>query len=825
MQVVKRNGSLQAVHFDEITTRLAELSIDLKVDYGQIAKETISSLYNGICVSQIDRISAKIADSSCLTHPDNGILASRVLITNQHKSTPAVFSVCMKMLDRLKPDIMKIVETGIFDDLIDHSRDYLLDYAGFIITEEVYLEKIGEVTVDRYQYLLMRCAIATANITYNEDGTLTLSSYKFIAKSYSLLSTHAYTNATPTLINALKIKQQMISCFLYGTEDSVEGIMWNARNTAVISKWAGGIGIHMHNIRSGGRLINGTGGKAAGLQRQLKIYNEIALTFDQGGRRKGAFAIYLEPWHGDIVEVLSLKLPQGDEALRARDLFYGLWVPDYFVKQVMNDGNWYLFSADVAPGLSDVYDGMEVCSKCNNCLNSAYAKYVLPYLDCKNDTSYGVASHDDTNHVDISKLCAHNYVSVDAFTILYNIYVRDGKHLRMVKARMIMDMICASQRDSGTPYILFKDHVNAQSNQKNIGTIKSSNLCTEIVQYSDDTSYACCCLASVNLANLYCEKTDCMDYESLHDTVEHITHVLDNILTNNDYPVDECIANVQNYRPVGIGVQGLADLFNKMKIPFDSPQAAAIDVRIFETLYHAALTASCELAKIRGAYPAFAGSPASKGILKLDMWRKMQAKLETGLSVDEHYDWATMRTQVMGGIRNSLLIAPMPTAMTAIIMGNNESFEPCFSNLYVKNTSVLKYTRHNKHMVSHMRELGLWDKEMLANIIDNGGSVQNIPRIPPAVQAIYKTVFEIKQNDILRRASLRSAFIDQSQSLNIHLNTNANSVLYGVFLTAWKLGLTTGSYYIRTKSKTTALRNDQVAVEEVCAIGCTSCSS
>jgi ribonucleoside-diphosphate reductase alpha subunit len=822
MLVTKRSGVSEAVQFDKITNRIRHLAESLDVDCAEIARLVIGKMYSLIKTSELDRLAATTAAGKITTHKDYYTLAGRILVSNLHKSTPSSFSQCMIALNRWKPHVLEVIRSGVFDEFIVHDREYLIEYNGMQSAIASYLENIDGVIYDRYQYLLMRVAIATCPDFKNLALPVPPKTLEFIVKSYNYLSCLDYTNATPSLYNSCKLNMQLVSCFLYGTDDTIESIMDTVKNTALISKHGGGIGIHHHNIRSQNRPIVSTNGKASGLPRQLKIYNETGLTFDQGGRRKGAISNYVEPWHGDIFDILKLKLNQGDDSLRTKDLFFGMWIPDLFVKCCKEESDWYLFSADNAPYLSDVYDGMLVCTECGHCKNGAYNKYICDVI-AKCTIS------------DSTRGC--NYQPKDVFTELYYKYVAERRYVLQTKATIVLDMMVAAQGEGGGPYVLQKDHINRMSNQMNIGTIKSSNLCTEIVEWSNHESYASCVLGSINLKNMYCPMTKTVDWAKLHRVAGHLTEVLDNVISSNDYPVPECVGNAQDYRPIGIGIQGLANLLCLLRLPFDSDEAGSIDTRIMECIYHGALSASCRLAKERGAHVGFEDSPSASGKLSLHLWKQNQQRIQstqgvqTGseLTVREHYDWQKMAKKVATyGRRNSLLIAPMPTAATANLLGNNESFEPFHSNAYTK-SSGNKYIVYNRHLIDDLTELGLWNPEMEQRIVLNGGSVQQITEIPDSIRSIYKIVSEIKQSTLMKRAACRQAFVDQSQSLNLVISSNNPSVLKGIFYTAWSLGLKTGSYYIRTPSGTTPLKNlivdNKLKEDEVCAIGCTSCSS
>lgn len=853
MHVQKRGSrGFEPVKFDKITERVAKLcgDLDRDIDPTRVSHATIKNLYDGITTENLDKISANIAESYKLSHPDYSKLAARILISNLHKTTPNEFSICMDAVADTMcirgSKQLKFIEdnAAALNAMIITQNDYNFDYFGYKTMENSYLIKIVETVagpdgapifvdsngkmpvykmindrpvaeevtlhpkttdriMDRPQYMFMRVAIAI----YMDKGTLA-----DIAQCYTALSEMYFTHATPTLFNACGKVQQLNSCFLMGTNDSIEGIMKNLSDTSFISKWAGGIGIHMHNIRCQNSRIAGTNGKSSGLPKQLKIYNEAARCWDQGGKRLGAFSIYLEPWHGDIMKFLELKLNSGAETERARDLFYALWVNDLFVKRVIENGSWSLFSEDSAPGLSDVYDGMMVCTKCDCAESSATAQ------------------------------CIHDFKPKNVFEELYTRYEKEGRAVKVVKARAVMDAINHMQRESGTPYICFKDHVNRMSGQSNIGTIKSSNLCAEIVEWSSAESYACCTLASINLKKfIIVSERPSMDYAKLHEVVRLIARNLDMVIDVNAYPIRECETNSANYRPIGIGIQALADVFAIARIPFLSAEAATMDLCIMETIYHAALVESCARARTHGAHTAFEGSPASQGRLHFDMWLENQRLIGGELSnvnlFSGLYDWDALKTEIKQyGLRNSLHVALMPTVSTSQIMGNNESFEPFASNIYTKTTIAGKFTVANNAMIRHLIELGIWTEDLKNRVVNNDGSVAGISEIPMDIQRVYQTVWDMKQSDLMKRAALRGAFVDQAQSLNIHVRNNSDETLRSIFTSGWKLGLKTGSYYIRTRPGTNALKNNIATVKAaqtktaeapVCYMdeGCVHCSS
>lgn len=830
MRVQKRGDrGFEEVHFDKITSRIRGLcdGLSLLVDPFKIAQLTIRNIYDGIKTEQLDKISAELAESMKTIHPDYSKLAARLSVSNLHKNTPNSFSTCMRTLYALIPNFSDshfefiMANAKTLDDMIDESRDYQFDYPGFVTLEKGYLWKVRKMendteiehVIDRPQYMYMRASIG---VHYRGLST----SLANIKQCYDELSNHYYTFATPTYHNACTKSQQLTSCFLLGTEDSRRGILKTLTDASLISCESGGLGIWMHCIRSAGSLIKGCNGRSNGLIDQLRVYDTSSTCWNQGGKRKGAFAIYLEIWHGDIMKFLRLKLNQGAETERARNLFYGLWIPDLFVIRALDNDPaqqmWSLFSDDTAPGLHDLYDGMEVCKHCGYCANTEYAKYF-----------------------DAGPKCAECVLEpVLVFTILYTRYEREGRQVGRINAREVLDAICDMQRESGTPYMCYKDHVNRMSNQSNIGTVKSSNLCTEIMEVSTKDSYACCTLASINLKKFITKDGDSkytFDHSKLFRTVGTVVRNLNKIIDVNQYPVDECRVNSDNYRPIGIGIQGLADIFAIMRIPFLSAEAERLDIEISETIYVAAYTESARLAEVHGSYKGFEGSPANRGLLHIDMWLKNQQHCALN-GVDPRstrYDWNGLRSVVSKGMYNSLCIAYMPTVSTSFIIGNNESFEPFPSNIYSKATQVGKFTMVNKYMIEHFIEMGIWNESMRQSIISNEGSVQHIEGISRDIAQIYLTVWEMKQSELMRRTALRSAFVDQSQSLNIYIRENSNAVLRGVMFAGWKLGLKTGSYYIRTRPAAAAMKNNIAAVKEeinagpVCfkEEGCVVCSS
>lgn len=818
MFVIKRGSrGKEPVKLDKITDRIKFLckGLSSKVDPLAITIQTVQNIHDGITTEELDLISAKIAEQMKTNHPDYGILAGRILVSNLHKTTPKSFSQCMRDIGdalQIKSEShYKFIEdnAAALDNMIIHENDYNVDYFGFKTLEQGYLNKIGEHVHDRPQYVFMRVAIAIYK-DYSTEKSVVLENIKVC---YKALSQMYFTHATPSLFNACTRNQQMNSCFLLGTDDSIEGIMKNLSHASFISKWAGGIGIHMSNIRCEGATIHGTCGRSSGLPKQLKMYNAAALCWDQGGKRKGAFAIYLELWHGDILKVLEMKLQNGSDEERARDLFYAVWVSDLFMKRMREDKPWSLFSEDSAPGLSEAYDGMPVCTVCN-------------HSDAGRDWTEivgGVTKPADSKLRVGTIRCPNGeckFKRTDVFTQLYEKYEREGRAIRQVRARTIVDAICAVQRESGTPYVCFKDHVNRRSNQSNIGTVKSSNLCAEIMEWSSARSYACCTLASINLRKFLVRDDSAtatngleIDHDKLHDMVRLITRNLDIIIDVNKYPVNECEENSVKYRPIGIGVQGLADVFCEMRVPFLSNIAKTVDLEIAETIYHAAVTESIERSKQLGPYSKFAGSPASQGKFQFDLWKENLEYIGNPVAmpvpISGRYAWDDLRSDmVKHGMRNSLLVAYMPTVSTSQILGNNESFEPYPGNIYTKTTLSGKFTITNNTMLRHLIDLGLWNDTVKAKVVNNNGSIQDIEEIPKEIREIYKTVWEMPQKEIMRRCALRSAFVDQSLSLNIHVRDNSNAVLRSIFETGYDLGLKTGSYYIRTPPASKALKNN-----------------
>jgi|TARA_B100001093_G_scaffold520274_1_gene614144 ribonucleoside-diphosphate reductase alpha chain len=754
MKVKKRDGSLEEMRYDKITRRISALCSDLNLEYVDptyITLKVTQGIYDEITTTELDQLTAETAASMTTTHPDYAKLAGRVAVTNLHKTTPKKFSLAIKELysfveprtgkesSLISDELYEFVKKNksVIDGAIVQERDFDFDYFGFKTLERSYLLKISDRIVERPQYLYMRVALGICN------GDIEMG-----LRIYDDLSQHFYTHATPTLFNAGTRRPQMSSCFLIGNKgDDINGLFDTIKDVANISKWAGGIGLHVHNVRSKGSYIKGTGGESDGLLPMMKTYNEVARWINQGGKRKGSFAIYLEPWHADIFEFIDLRKNHGKEEMRARDLFLAMWTPDLFMKRVEEDGEWTLFSPDEAPGLSDVYDS--------------------------------------SNSKD--------------FTELYTKYEEEGKGRRVVKARKLMDAILTAQIETGTPYMLYKDAANDKSNQKNLGTIKSSNLCTEIIEYSSPTEQAVCNLASIALPKYIVDGE--FNHKLLYEYVYQVVRNLNNVIDLNFYPTEETKRSNFKHRPIGLGIQGLADVFCLLKLPFESEVADELQTNIFETIYFAALTSSKDLSKEVGPYESISGSPIEKGVFQYQMWGLKDKDLSGS------WNWRSLRKEVVKyGVRNSLLLAPMPTASTAQILGNNEAFEPFTSNLYSRRTLGGEFIVINKHLVQSLMDNDLWNDEIKNKLIMENGSVQNIPEIPVDVKEIYKTVWEMSQKRLLQMAAKRSVFIDQSQSLNLFISNATKAKLLAAHLYGWKLGLKTGMYYLRTRSAVDPLK-------------------
>jgi len=747
MFVIKRNGKRESVKFDKITARIEKLSYSLSplIDVIDVAKKVIEGIYDGVTTTELDNLAAETAASLTTKHPDYALLASRIAVSNLHKNTVKSFSDTMRQLHQYKDsasgrhtplladDVMAVIEANaeLLDSSIIYDRDFGFDYFGFKTLEKSYLLRIDGKIVERPQHMYMRVAIGI----HKED-------IESAIQTYNLMSERWFTHATPTLFNAGTPKPQMSSCFLLAMkDDSIDGIYDTLKQTAKISQSAGGIGLAIHNVRATGSYIGGTNGTSNGLVPMLRVFNDTARYVDQGGgKRKGAFAIYLEPWHADVFEFLDLRKNHGKEELRARDLFYALWICDLFMKRVEADGNWSLFCPNEAPGLHECHG--------------------------------------------------------EAFEKLYTQYEAEGRARKTIKAQELWFAILESQIETGTPYLLYKDAANAKSNQQNLGTIKSSNLCTEIIEYTSADEVAVCNLASIALPRFVNEGK--FDFAKLYDVTYQVTKNLNRIIDNNYYPVIEAQNSNMRHRPIGLGVQGLADVFILLRLPFESDMAKMLNKNIFETLYFAAMTASKDLAKEQGAYETFAGSPLSKGQFQFDLW---------GVSPTDRHDWEGLRAEVMAtGVRNSLLVAPMPTASTSQVFGNNECFEPYTSNIYTRRVLSGEFIVVNKHLLKDLVQLGLWNNTMKNQIIANNGSIQNIDEIPADIKELYKTVWEIKQRNIIDMAADRGAYICQSQSLNLFVDNPTTAKLTSMHFYAWKKGLKTGMYYLRTQAAAQAVQ-------------------
>jgi len=754
MKVKKRDGSLEEMRYDKITRRMQYFCDDLDIEYVDptlVTLKVTQGIYDGISTVELDILAAETAASLVTTHPDYAKLAGRLAVSNLHKTTPKKFSQAIKELHSfiepktgkesslIDDNVAKFVHQNreVLDGAIRQERDLDFDYFGFKTLERSYLLKIGKRIVERPQYMYMRVAVGICN------GNLEMA-----LRIYDDLSQHFYTHATPTLFNAGTRRPQMSSCFLIGNKgDDIDGLFDTIKDVAKISKWAGGIGLHVHDVRAKGSYIKGTGGESDGLLPMMKTYNEVARWINQGGKRKGSFAVYLEPWHADVFEFIDLRKNHGKEEMRARDLFLAMWTPDLFMQRVESDGDWSLFSPDEAPGLSDTYDTPED----------------------------------------------------KAFTRLYEQYEQEGRARKTVKARKLMDSILTAQIETGTPYMLYKDSANYKSNQKNLGTIKSSNLCTEIIEYSSPEEQAVCNLASIALPKYVVDGE--FSHELLYEYTYQVVQNLNNVIDLNFYPTEETKRSNMRHRPVGLGVQGLADVFCMLSLPFESENADKLQTDIFETIYFAALASSKDVAKENGAYETFNGSPLSEGIFQYQLWGKSDKDLSG------RWDWKSLRKEILKfGVRNSLLVAPMPTASTAQILGNNEAFEPFTSNLFSRRTLGGEFIVVNKHLVKVLLERKIWSDDIKKKLIMENGSVQNIPEIPTDIKEVFKTVWEMSQKRILSMAANRSIFIDQSQSLNLFIDNASKQKVLAAHLYGWKLGLKTGMYYLRTRAAVDPLK-------------------
>ncbi len=748
MFVIKRNGKKEAVHFDKITARIHKLIYGLSIsekDVIEIAKKVIQGIYDNITTTELDNLAAETAAAQTTIHPDFSVLAARIAVSNLHKNTLKSFSKTAQLLYEytdpitqthaplISEEIYKIIRKNAdeLDSSVIYDRDYNFDYFGFKTLERSYLIRTNGKVTERPQHLFMRVALGI----HKEDIQAAI-------ETYNLMSEKWFIHATPTLFNAGTPKPQMSSCFLLSmTEDSIAGIFDTLKRCALISQSAGGIGVSIHNIRSTGSYIKGTGGISNGIIPMLRVFNDTARYVDQGGgKRKGAIAVYIEPWHLDIFDFIDIRKNHGKEEMRARDLFPALWIPDLFMQRVEADQMWSLFDPNEAQGLYEVYG--------------------------------------------------------EKFNELYTTYENEGKFRKQIKARELWTAILEAQIETGTPYMCYKDAVNEKSNQKNIGTIRSSNLCTEIMEYTNADEVAVCNLASLALPRYV--SSGGFDFQKLYEVTKIVTRNLNKIIDGNYYPIPETKTSNDRHRPIGLGVQGLADVFLLLRLPFESPEARRLNKDIFETIYFASMEASMNLAKEQGAYSSFAGSPLSEGKFQFDLWQVVPS---------DRWDWEKLRQEVMThGVRNSLLLAPMPTASTSQILGNNECFEPYTSNIYNRRVLSGEFVVVNKFLLKDLIELGLWNPTMKNKLIAENGSVQNIPEIPTELKELYKTVWEIKQKTIIDMAAERGAFICQSQSLNLFMAEPNLAKLTSMHFHAWKSGLKTGMYYLRTKAAVDAIK-------------------
>ena len=752
MFVVKRDGRKESIKFDKITARIQKLCYGFSdlVEPTAVAMKVIEGIYEGVTTSELDNLAAEVSASMTTRHPDYALLASRISVSNLHKDTKKSFSETMvdlynyvnpktgKKAPLIADDVIKIIKKNaeLLDSTIIYDRDFCYDYFGFKTLERSYLLRLNGKIAERPQHMLMRVAIGI----HKDDIQSAIETYELMAQKY-------FTHATPTLFNAGTPKPQMSSCFLLTMkDDSIDGIYDTLKQCAKISQSAGGIGLSIHNVRATGSYIRGTNGTSNGIVPMLRVFNDTARYVDQGGgKRKGSFAIYLEPWHADVFDFLDLRKNHGKEEMRARDLFFALWTPDLFMQRVKEDAEWTLMCPNECPGLADTY-GKD-------------------------------------------------------FEKLYKKYEKAGKGRKTIRARELWEKVVESQVETGTPYILYKDACNEKSNQKNLGTIRSSNLCTEIIEYTAPDEVAVCNLASIALPMFIDEEKNVFDHEKLYNITRVITKNLNKVIDRNYYPVAEAKNSNMRHRPVGLGVQGLADAFIKLRLPFDSQEAKALNEEIFETIYFAALTSSMESAKEEGAYQTYEGSPISQGLFQHNLWGKKDEELSG------RWAWGELRNQIKeNGVRNSLLLAPMPTASTSQILGNNECFEPYTSNIYTRRVLSGEFVVVNKHLLLDLVQLGLWNDDMKNEIIKANGSIQGIESIPDNIKALYKTVWEIKMKDIIDMSADRGHFIDQSQSLNLFIDQPNIGKITSMHFYAWEKGLKTGMYYLRTKAATQAIQ-------------------
>ena len=750
MDVLKRDGRREPVMYDKITARVKKLCYGLNelVDPVKVAMRVIEGLYDGVTTSDLDNLAAETAASMTVSHPDYAKLAARISVSNLHKDTKKTFSEVMtdlyeyvnprtgKKAPLLSDEVYKVIQDNKdrLDSTIIYNRDYGYDYFGFKTLERSYLLKLNGKIAERPQHMLMRVSVGI----HLDDLDAAIETYELMSKKY-------FTHATPTLFNSGTPKPQMSSCFLLTMQDdSIDGIYDTLKQTAKISQSAGGIGLSIHNVRATGSYISGTNGTSNGIVPMLQVYNDTARYVDQGGgKRKGSFAIYIEPWHADIFDFLDLKKNHGKEEMRARDLFYAMWIPDLFMKRVEEDGNWTLMCPNECPNLFNVHS--------------------------------------------------------EEFDELYLKYESENKGRKTIKARVLWEKILESQIETGTPYMLYKDAANRKSNQKNLGTIRSSNLCTEIMEYTSPDEVAVCNLASIALPMFV--KNGAFDHKELFRITKRVTKNLNKVIDRNYYPVKEAENSNFRHRPVGLGIQGLADAFIMLRMPFTSDEAKTLNQEIFETLYFAAVTASMELAKEEGPYSSYEGSPISKGEFQYNLWGIKDEELSG------RWDWAGLRQKVLeNGVRNSLLVAPMPTASTSQILGNNEAFEPYTSNIYTRRVLSGEFIVVNKHLLEDLVNLGLWNNDLKNAIMRANGSIQNIDGIPQDLKELYKTVYELSMKDIIDMSRHRGYFIDQSQSLNLFMENANYAKLTSMHFYAWKNGLKTGMYYLRTKAAVDAIK-------------------
>jgi ribonucleoside-diphosphate reductase alpha chain len=751
MFVVKRDGRKEAVKFDKITARVQKLCYGLNdlVDPVEVAMKVINGIYDGVATSELDSLAAEVSASLTVRHPDYAQLAARIAVSNLHKNTEKSFTETMRALytyinpktnepaQLIADDVWEVIEKNaeLLDSTLIYDRDFGYDYFGFKTLERSYLLRLNGKIAERPQHMIMRVAIGI----HKEDIQEAIETYDLMSKKF-------FTHATPTLFNSGTPKPQMSSCFLITTkDDSIDGIYDTLKNCAQISQSAGGIGLSIHNVRATGSYIRGTNGTSNGIVPMLRVFNDTARYVDQGGgKRKGSFAIYVEPWHADIFDFLDLKKNHGKEELRARDLFYALWIPDLFMQRVEENGTWTLFCPNECPGLYDTYGAK--------------------------------------------------------FQAMYEQYESENRGRKTIKARDLWTKILESQIETGTPYMLYKDAANEKSNQKNLGTIRSSNLCTEIIEYTSEDEIAVCNLASIALPMYVTEEGE-FDHQLLYDVTYKVTKNLNRIIDRNYYPVREARNSNMRHRPIGLGVQGLADTFIKLRLPFTSPEARQLNKDIFETIYYAAMVASKDEAIADGHYESFKGSPLSEGQFQFDLWGVSSKELSG------RWDWETLRKDVVKhGVRNSLLLAPMPTASTSQILGNNECFEPYTSNIYTRRVLSGEFVVVNKHLLIDLVNLGLWNEEIKNQMIAENGSIQNIDIIPDNIKELYKTVWEMSMRDILDMAADRGIFIDQSQSLNLFVEAPNMAKLTAMHFYGWKKGLKTGMYYLRTKAAASAIK-------------------